>query len=371
MTSALADPVMDPSQVRRLAKDYATGQLSLEAYRHRRRALLDSIVEGTVTIDREGAGDHPEAHKRGTNPPRPAPTRPAAMSRSVWAGTAALVLLAWALWSSLRPTPAPVESALPRLPVPERQVSVARGVVEAFLAARDWDERRIQQFEHQWDALEPEDRARARAAPWFARLIATLNDELEARATFNTVRTEPAASARVERLLALGSRLGIASELSLNAALTTESAPTKSSSPLRTLDADHEPSAEPSPVPRDPAETAWRNETSSQWLVRQRDDAFTLQLFALEHLDQVERMMARHPSLMVHVLDLRDDSPRFRVLHGSFDSRQAAVAAHEGLPQSLRSRQSRADVKRFADLKSAWAAARERTKPPVPDTTAG
>ncbi len=235
--SASTAPLIEPSQVRRLAKDYAQGRLELEAYRRQRQVLIDGIVAGAIAIEREAPGVDGDAVARATKPP--ARARAARSPTSMLIGLAVIALVGWALWSALRPKPPPDTSASPPVIVPERQVSVARGMVETFLAARPWDRARISQFERQWSTLGPDEQAQARAAPWFGKLVAALETELKDELALESARAERRGSDRIDLLIAMATTLGVADSLSIESRSATE--PTSPRPPLSQSPPDAEP----------------------------------------------------------------------------------------------------------------------------------
>nr|NIQ52097.1 hypothetical protein [Gemmatimonadota bacterium]NIU72207.1 hypothetical protein [Gammaproteobacteria bacterium] len=53
--------------------------------------------------------------------------------------------------------------------------------------------------------------------------------------------------------------------------------------------------------------------SGSQWLARQRDEDYTLQLFAVAHLDRLETLTTGHPDLALYLLTFEGRQPRFRM----------------------------------------------------------
>ena len=101
---------------------------------------------------------------------------------------------------------------------------------------------------------------------------------------------------------------------------------------LATLPSLPDPAA-PVATPLPPAQPAPRGR---EWLRAQPRDAYTLQLFALNHLERVERLIARHPQLQLRLVDYAPDEPRYRVFLGRYDSPAEARVAHASLPEDVR-----------------------------------
>jgi septal ring-binding cell division protein DamX len=103
--------------------------------------------------------------------------------------------------------------------------------------------------------------------------------------------------------------------------------------------------------------------SGSQWLAAQRDENFTLQLFAVDHLDKVEHLTTNHPSVPLHLLIFESREPRFRLVHGAFSSEEQARLAHQTLPAELRGQPSNPLVRRIGDLRE------EQRSPPREEST--
>jgi len=91
--------------------------------------------------------------------------------------------------------------------------------------------------------------------------------------------------------------------------------------------------------------------SGSAWLAAQEPSNFSLQLFALNHLDRVERLIAAYPDLDLKVIATHQSAPRYRVLYGSFTSEAAARGAYAALPSGVRREQPVPLVKGIAALR--------------------
>ena len=86
-------------------------------------------------------------------------------------------------------------------------------------------------------------------------------------------------------------------------------------------------------------------------MAAQHDDDYTLQLFAVDHLDRIERLTANHPDVPLYLLTSDGRVPRFRLVHGSYSSEEQARVAHETLPAEFRSQAPEPFVRRIGNLR--------------------
>lgn len=223
---------MDRSQLRRLARDYARGELDEDSYRQRRAALIDDIVAGRVAIEREPVPE-PPAREAGEKPP--APAAPSIRLSHVVLGGLVIAFAVLALAGRDDPAPAGPdrEAASDGAAVPVAML------LESFLAREDWSEAAVSRFQAAWLALPEEARAAARTSAAFERLAQALRREIDRHHTVIELEGSPQARADNARLYALGATLGIA-----------ETLPRKPSTPAR---ADRTRDAE-QPEPRHPGD---------------------------------------------------------------------------------------------------------------------
>ena len=95
-----------------------------------------------------------------------------------------------------------------------------------------------------------------------------------------------------------------------------------------------DPMVPPKPPPSDL--TSLEDLPGNRWLQAHSPSKFTLQLFAVNRLEQVEQLMSTHPDLHIKILSLEAQTPRYRVLHGIFDSASQAEEAIGMLPPGIR-----------------------------------
>lgn len=337
---------MNKSQVRRLARDHANGMLEREEYLRRRRWLIDGIVDGSIPIEREippppppppAPGPGPDVHEEPAAALAPRRVSPL----YIGIGVVVVVAVAWALWPAPEaPPPRPQDRAAAPEVTPERQASPARTLVENFLAMRDWGESSVDEFRGEWSGLEPSEQEEARGAPWFRRFSKALRDEIKTQKALLEFDKSGEASATGARLVALGEFLGLGDSL-------PDFPAGPASAPATAAGA---PAAAAAEAPVSPPEAP----TGSQWFSSLDDDHYTLQLFALKGLEKVERLLRENDQMQVHIIDLENIEPRYRVFYGDFATEDAAQAAHASLPESVRRAQPLAYAKRVGDLRAAF-----------------
>ena len=165
---------MNRSQLRRLARDYATGRLEHDEYARRRSELIDAIVTGEIAIESSvettedfTAAQHSDRSFRGTLLP-------------LIVGACVVIAIIWAFLVSRETMIPGVGDQIDSRQIPGRRVSAARDLVEEFLTTRDWSRESLAEFRDNWNALTPNEQAEARAASWFRRLSEALREEINA-----------------------------------------------------------------------------------------------------------------------------------------------------------------------------------------------
>jgi hypothetical protein len=106
-------------------------------------------------------------------------------------------LLLWPAGDPPRPPPVPTPS------VPSAGLSPARGLVECFVARRNFAVDSLAGFEARWEELTPAERDEARASLWFGGLVRALRDEMKTQKALAGLAGGEAALARAGRLLGL------------------------------------------------------------------------------------------------------------------------------------------------------------------------
>jgi len=400
--------LLNKSQLRRLAADYADGRMPSGEYRKRRRELVNAIVDGQQKIRRE----KPAAHA--AVPPDRDPAAPAAgagVPRRVAligaVAVASVLLLLWLLWPAPEPVPArpPSVSAPPIVELPR-----SRTIVESFLALKDFGAPAIASFRDEWETLTEQERRDARDTLWFRSLVRALRDEIKTQKALAGLSGGDAARARVRAAWEFGTYLRVTEQLPAMEAIERASAeapaplttagetamPQREAEPIASAAGPPPGSDEPvspaaadagaslasgagTPRPATAADTATtepvptseagpaRAPTGREWLAAQSDAALTLQLFAVNRLDRVEQLMSAHPDLPIQIVATDGAAPRYRVFHGVYATESDAREAFDRLPVAVSKAAGGAIVKSFSVVREDLAA----RAAPTPAVTGG
>ena len=322
---------VDKSQLRRLARDYAIGDLEHEDYLRRRTQLIDEIVSGRSSIERDApitrlGGELASLRQSFKSSPL-----------QVLIGACVVVAIFLALYATRQPpeSRSVTEQAPPALT--GKRIPAARALVEDFLKARDWSAESLGEFKASWNALTPNEQAEARTSAWFSRLSEALRAEINAHKALAEFDGTGAATTTGRRLASFGEFLGIGDELPGISVSGDE--------PVAAMGAElHGAGGETVGVGA-PRLTAW------QWLKAQNENDLTLQLYAVNHLDQLERLIARHPELELRLLVFEARQPRYRLIFGAFPSEAEARRAHASLPSGLTAERPEPFIRRITELR--------------------
>jgi hypothetical protein len=268
-----------------LARDYATGRLGYDEYVRERDDLIDGIVSGAIAIESsaDSTADFaatPSLDQRIRSTPLP-----------LIIGAIVVIAVIWAILvpSDTTPPGESVQSGAEQPPTPNEQ-------------------------------------AEARTAPWFRRLAEALREEINAHKALAEFDGSGMSTTTGKRLAAFGEFLGIDAEM-----------------PETSL---------PQPPPTGMPTAQAKPLSASAWLAAQSDGSYTLQLFAVDHLDRLERLIASHPDVPLYLLTFEGRAPRYRMVHGAFASEDHARAAHAKLPDELRSESPDPFVRRIGALRT-------------------
>lgn len=372
---------MNKSQLRKLAREFALGKLDENEYRSQRRDLVRDIVDGTVPIVREAA------------PPPPPPSDPTESTlettleiepaRSklspVFIGIG-VVIVAGLVWLFLPSDSSDQEATTvvePSIPVP--QVSPARALVEEFVAAKDWSEFAISRFKDKWNELSDADRKDAVTARWFNDLTNAISEEIKTQNALLDFDSSGNAARTGERLTNLADFLGVkddvtefkgaASSATPEAQQETAAGESTQRETAAVSATVGEKSVQPEPASvsvavkeTDPGSASAKETrvsgrrtlstaSGTEWLDAQPAESFTLQLFAVNHLDKIQALIASNPDVDLEVLVSARSEPRYRIVHGAFETAERARAAHAALPESIRRAQPTPLVKVIGDLR--------------------
>jgi len=360
---------MRKSQLRTLAQRYTRGELDWSEYRRQRTLLIEGIVGGEIPIERvaEGGPARTAASASATvgapaTGPAPAPPQPAEepggrVARlaplAIGAALVAAFFVVWIFLPSDEPAPAPGAGA-PAAPDPAGEPAApsappARSLVREFVQRNDWSELSLQRFLAEWETLGAEARAQARDAAWFLPLVNGVRQEINARKALAALDPGASSTRELAALARFGEQLGLGPMLPDAGVDPGGAAPAAGGA---AAGAGEGPGPEPPPAPAAPLLLDDRVRGGLAWLSEQSPQAFTLQLFAMNRLDNVQRLIEQHRGLDLRVLAFDVLEPRFRVLHEAFDSAESAIAAHARLPRTLAGGQSPPVVKSIAELQA-------------------
>ncbi|MFI5268693.1 MAG: hypothetical protein ACHQ7M_15065, partial [Chloroflexota bacterium] len=161
---------MKSSQVRDLARRYATGKLSQENYRNQRRLLVDSITGDQVQLsyreDERTAAHRPRSHHRLLS---------LTVVVLVAAGIGVVLLMrhnAHGQGGAQAATSAtPAVAAPPPAPGPN--------LVKVFVEADDWTDVSMRSFERRWESLGADEQAKAKDSLMYPRLVSGVHQQID------------------------------------------------------------------------------------------------------------------------------------------------------------------------------------------------
>lgn len=161
---------MKSSQVRELARRYASGQLNQENYRSQRRALIDAVTGGQQALSYKEYGSVISIRRAGVK----------FLALSVVAALVAGVVISMLLKNntnrhvtdrSAATAPGQVQAQTPP-PAP------GPGLVRIFVDTDDWTDMSLENFTRRWSALPTDEQAKARASLMFPRLVSDLRQQI-------------------------------------------------------------------------------------------------------------------------------------------------------------------------------------------------
>ncbi|MDH3316642.1 MAG: SPOR domain-containing protein [Gammaproteobacteria bacterium] len=348
---------MNKSQLRKLAREYSLGNLEEGEYLHRRRNLVDDIVSGKVAIIREVPPPPRQAYSEDPTTKVSIGSRNRAQRLLPAVLFMVVVVLAGVIWVLISPGPGePVPVAGVDQAAHAPAASRARLLIDEFVDQQDFSAFSIASFKESWSHLTYAEKREAYAAHWLNDLINLINDEIKAQNALLGADESGNAAETGRRLIQFASFLGIseyvtefkgALEQPASAAASTVIEQGADSAPE--LDESAQASAPiEAPVPSPEPITAIPD---TEWLAAQPDDAYTLQLFAVNHLDEIHNLIGAHPGVDLQVLVSAQSEPRYRVMYGAFDSEDAAHNAYAELPADIRQAQPVALVKSLSSLR--------------------
>jgi len=157
---------MKSSQVRELARRYATGQLNQENYRSQRRTLIDAVEKGRQALVYKESGNGVVALRRNSVK---------FLALSVVAALVAGVAISMLLKNGTATHQAAVHAAPA---VPATPPAPGSALVRTFLDANDWTDGSLDSFSRRWTALPAEEQAQARVSLMYPRLVSDLRQQI-------------------------------------------------------------------------------------------------------------------------------------------------------------------------------------------------
>jgi hypothetical protein len=157
---------MKSSQVRELARRYATGQLNQENYRSQRRMLIDAVTSGQQSLTYKENGNGITMRRTGVK----------FLALSVVAALVSGVVISMLLknnGSTHRTTPPTAVTAAVAAPV-----APGPGLVRTFVDADDWTDSSLDSFSRRWSALAQDEHVKARASLMYPRLVSDLRQQI-------------------------------------------------------------------------------------------------------------------------------------------------------------------------------------------------
>jgi len=158
---------MKSSQVRELARRYATGQLNQESYRSQRRVLIDAVTGGKQALVYKETGNGAGLRRTGVK----------LLALSIVAAMVAGVVISMLLKNggatrqvAVRPAAAPTAPAVQPAPGP--------ALVRTFLDANDWTDESLDSFSRRWSSLSADEQAKARGSIMYPRLVSNLREQI-------------------------------------------------------------------------------------------------------------------------------------------------------------------------------------------------
>ncbi|HSS65825.1 MAG TPA: SPOR domain-containing protein [Gammaproteobacteria bacterium] len=360
---------MNKSQLRKLAREHALGNLDEGEYLHRRRTLIDDIVGGKVAIVREVPPPPPPAYSE--DPTTKVSIAGGDRARRVLPAALliGIVIVAGIIWMLI--PGGGQQSGNVDQPVHAPPVSRARSLIDDFVSEKDFSAFSIASFKESWSHLTYAEKREAYSAHWFDSLINLISDEIKAQNALAGSEETANAAEMGRRLSEFASFLGISEYVTqfkgvpaqptatvaasdpdpgIEASATVSDSEVRRPEPFpAAADASGtDPGTKAATVdaitPGDPAafQTHGRKDETlspmpdAEWLDAQPAGAYTLQLFAVSRLDEIQSLIVANPDVDLQLLVNVRNEPRYRVVYGVFDSEDAARVAYAELPESIR-----------------------------------
>lgn len=158
---------MKSSQVRELARRYATGQLNQENYRSQRRTLIDAVAGGQQTLTYKENGNGVTIQRTGIK----------FLALSVVAALVAGVVISMLLKKG-DPAHRAAQPPAAAVATPAVPVAPGPGLVRTFVDADDWTDMSLESFSRRWNALTQDEQSKARDSLMYPRLVSDLRQQI-------------------------------------------------------------------------------------------------------------------------------------------------------------------------------------------------
>jgi hypothetical protein len=187
---------MKSSQVRDLARRYATGKLSQENYRNQRRSLIDSITGGTVLLA------YREDERKAVRPRFNSKLLGLTVVVLIAAGIGVVMMLKHS--GSARASGAAQAATAP---APAAPPTPGPALVRTFVDADDWTDGSLQTFSRRWQDLGPDEQAKARDSMTYPRLLSEVRQQITSEKA--VAGSDGAGDAHLAELQKLAKTLGV------------------------------------------------------------------------------------------------------------------------------------------------------------------
>ena len=368
---------MDKSQLRKLTQEFTNGGLDEDEFRRARVKLIDDITAGRVAIVREPT-PRPMPRPR---PAPPSPNEPPASIKPVYVAVGLLVLAAFIFGVYPHKPDRPFESVpttAVQAPAEVEAPGPGERLVAEFLQTRSWSAEDLSQFATAWNALTDIEREETRVSGDLERLFEAILRELNAQQALAALDDTGAARQASARIHALGMALGMEHRLpsieidaatppAIDETTSGEVAATTSNQEVEVIAiVETETLALPLPVIKSQANLDSEAPSSVDTTPDNRLDqnpsgSYTIQLFALSNLENVQSVLAGHDDLDLGVVSLPDSVPPHRIIFGAYATTAAAEAAYAKLPASLTQGRTKPVIKTLETLQVAKAGVGSKT----------
>ena len=194
--------IMGNETLRKLARDYARGQIQKYDYRHMRTRLIDEIT-GNDRIE-EDPSTAPYVSQPGRN--ESVSNNPAKqhVKRVILFAVAVLAIIIAIITFAINRNDQhkPNEHSSQLIP------GSARQLISRFMSYDDWTSERISQFVAGWQSLPEPQKQLAQQAEWFQELISNMKQRLTEQQTLAKIGSQDARQ-NEQRILQLADLLGI------------------------------------------------------------------------------------------------------------------------------------------------------------------